>query len=111
MRRPVLSICLMIVGSIAHAAPSRQTTFYVAPDGSDRNPGTTEQPLASLAGARDALRETELLGRESLEVIFRAGVYELPETVVFTAADSGTPTAPVLYRSERGAEVVISGGQ
>jgi len=111
MRKPVLIIFLMIFGSITDAAPSRQTTFYVAPDGSDRNPGTTERPLASLAGARDALRETGLLGRESLEVIFRAGVYELPETVVFTAADSGTPAAPVLYRSERGAEVVISGGQ
>jgi len=101
----------MILESITYAAPSRQTTFYVAPDGSDGNPGTTEQPLASLAGARDALRETGLLGRESLEVIFRAGLYDLSETVVFTAADSGTPTAPVLYRGERGAEVVISGGQ
>ena len=111
MRKSVLIILLMIFGSITYAAPSRQTTFYVAPDGSDRNPGTTERPLASLAGARDALRETGLLGRESLEVIFRAGRYDLSENVVFTAADSGTPTAPVLYRGERGAEVVISGGQ
>lgn len=56
MRKPVLAICLMIFVSIAYAAPSQQTTFYVALDGSDRNPATTEHPLASLAGARGALR-------------------------------------------------------
>ena len=56
MRKPVLAICLMIFVSIAYAAPSQQTTFYVALDGSDRNPATTEHPLASLAGARGAQR-------------------------------------------------------
>jgi hypothetical protein len=85
--------------------------FHVTPDGNDRNSGSAERPLASLAGARDAVRASGLLGREPIQVIFRAGVYYLPEAVVFTAADSGAAIAPVLYQAARGAEVVINGGK
>jgi hypothetical protein len=86
-------------------------TFYVDPSGSDRAAGTRERPWASLAGARDGVRASQARGREPVEVILRAGVYYLSDTVVFSSEDSGTPTAPVSYRAEEGAEVTISGGR
>lgn len=99
------------LGAFGLAVGAPAATLYVAADGSDGNPGTFARPLASLDGARQAVRSSGRLGREPIEVRFRAGVYRLPKTVVFTAADSGSATAPVLYRAETGAEVVISGGK
>ena len=36
--------------------------FFVAPHGNDANPGTKEQPLATLQRARDAIRELKKAG-------------------------------------------------
>ena len=47
---------------------------------------------------------------ETVTVCFHAGTYYLPETIVFTAADSGTEKAPVTYAAAPGEEAVISGG-
>jgi len=44
--------------------------------------------------------------------VLRAGTYELDRPIEFTAADSGASAqAPVVYRAESGAQVVISGGR
>lgn len=34
-----------------------EASFFVAVDGDDRNPGTVEEPFATLTRARDAVRE------------------------------------------------------
>lgn len=48
-----VSFCnFLVLGSITNAAE-----HFLSPHGSDRNPGTSQQPFASLAGARDALHE------------------------------------------------------
>jgi hypothetical protein len=105
LRRLVVPPLFCLVGALSGA------TFHVAPDGNDRNPGNAGRPFASFAGARNAVRASGRLGQEPMVVLFRPGVYYLPEPVVFTAADSGAATAPVLYQAEAGGEVVISGGK
>ncbi|MCC7495150.1 MAG: hypothetical protein IT204_22570, partial [Fimbriimonadaceae bacterium] len=57
------------------AAPA--ATLYVAPTGSDPNPGTAAAPLASLAGARDAVRRLKAAGplTAPVDVIFADGTY------------------------------------
>jgi len=95
--------------------------FYVAVDGSDTwsgklerpNRDGTDGPLASLAGARDAVRrlkQTKPLSKKT-RVIIADGQYMLKEPVVFTAADSGTKQYPVIYEAARGAKPVFSGGR
>ena len=42
-------------------------------------------------------------------MIFSEGVYRFSETVSFSAKDSGTETAPVIYRAADGERVVFSG--
>lgn len=81
---------------------------YVSPAGSDQNPGTLERPLQTVAAAQKAARARA--GKEPVTVTFAEGTYYLPETVVFTAADSGTAQAPVVYRAAQEGRAVISGG-
>ena len=55
--------------------------LFVAPGGRDDNPGTAETPLATLAGARDALRRLKAKGglRTGATVLVRGGTYVLRE--------------------------------
>ena len=82
--------------------------LYVAPNGSDTNPGTEIAPLATLAAARDTARK--VAGKEAVTVYVGDGVYYLPETLVFTPADSGSEELPVVYRAVNEGRAVLSGG-
>ena len=84
--------------------------FYVSPDGDDAAAGTKNNPLKTLAGARDRIRVYRSQDdTPAIEVIFSEGVYRFSETVSFSAKDSGTETAPVIYRAADGERVVFSG--
>ena len=87
--------------------------FYVSGKGSDENPGTAEEPLASFSGAVKAVRDYKAengLPEGGIEVVFAAGRYAIDSQTVFTAADSGDKGRPVVYRAENGAEVLFDGG-
>ncbi|TWU55872.1 hypothetical protein Poly59_21750 [Rubripirellula reticaptiva] len=99
--RPV-AILFWTLGSLQAAE------LYVSPVGNDNNPGTKSKPLYSLA---DAQQKTQIFaGKESVLVHVADGVYCLPQTLTFTAADSGTARYPVVYRAENDGGAVISGG-
>jgi len=102
----VLLVCLCFV---ALASRARAAEINVSTAGDDANPGTAVKPLASLAAAQAAARK--VAGREPVTVWLHAGVYYLPDAIKFTAADSGTQQAPVIYAAAPGEKPVISGGQ
>ncbi len=88
----------------------------VAPWGSDSNDGTREQPFATLARARDAVRELKakrhgVLPEGGVTVWLHGGRYQLAETFVLGPEDSGTDGAPVVYRGIAGERPVLSGGR
>lgn len=83
--------------------------FHVATSGNDANPGSAARPFATLARAQQAART--VAGKEPVIVTVHRGIYYLPETLVLTAADSGSATAPVVYQAANGEEAIISGGQ
>gem|GEM_PF-5582130 len=88
-------------------------TLYVSPNGNDDNPGTLEAPLATMLGARDAIRNikaTTGLPDGGITVFFREGLYQIIETVYFDASDSGTETAPIVYASYPGETPTFTGG-
>ena len=87
-----------------------ETDLHVSPQGDDTAPGTQAQPLATLEGARDRVRQLKT-GETPLTVWFAEGTYWFAAPVVFSAEDSGTEAAPVTYRAVPGAEVRFSGGQ
>ena len=101
--------------------PAPAATLYVAPDGDDAwsgrlarpNAGRTDGPLASLYGARDAVRRLKSRGAPAgpVRVVIGAGTYRLDREVVFTPADSGSRQAPVVYEAAAGARPVFTGGR
>src|SRR5450432_1991263 len=82
--------------------------IYVSPVGGDRNSGTKDRPLASLAAAQRLARSRKSAG--TVTVWLRGGTYYLPQTLVFSPEDSGTKKTPVTYAAFPGEEPVISGG-
>jgi hypothetical protein len=86
--------------------------YYVAPNGSDANPGTSAKPFATLERARDAARKLKAQSSKlKIEVVLRGGTYELARPFELTAQDSGSATVPVVYRARKGETVRISGGK
>ena len=104
--RVALIIVLAVVALVSENALAAQ--FYVAPGGDDANPGVLERPFATLHRAQEAARRTA--GGEPVTVFLRGGTYYLPQTLVFTAEDSGTERAPVTYVAYRDETPVLSGG-
>ncbi len=82
--------------------------IFVSPVGRDSNPGTPAAPVGTLARARDLARP--LAGHETVNVKVADGIYYLPETLVFSPADSGTAAHPIVYQAEHEGGAVISGG-
>src|ERR1019366_10110399 len=93
--------CLLLLGLVL---PACGQPYFVAPAGNDANPGTLERPFASLARAQQAVRQ------KPGSVWLRGGTYYLPEKLVFTAQDSGTRAAPVVYQAYGSEHPIISGG-
>jgi hypothetical protein len=93
--------CLLLLGLVL---PACGQPYFVAPTGNDANPGTLERPFASLARAQQAVRQ------KPGSVWLRGGTYYLPEKLVFTAQDSGTRAAPVVYQAYGSEHPIISGG-
>jgi len=98
--RSLLSLQILL----AVALPAFGQPYYVGPAGNDANPGTLGKPFASLQRAQAALRQ------KRGTVYLREGTYYLPDTLIFTARDSGTKDAPVVFRPYQDEHAVLSGG-
>jgi len=96
--------------SIGAFAVPNPLHFYVAPGGNDANPGTKARPFRTPGRAKEAVRAARAHTQGPITVVLRAGTYYLPEPLLFTAADSGTVAAPILWQAEAGEKVILSGG-
>lgn len=92
--------------------PPAQADVWVAPDGSDDNPGTRARPLATVSQAQDAVREMRKTGlpKGGVTVWLRGGTYGLKKTLAFGSEDSGAADAPIVYRAVDCEDVWLSGG-
>ncbi len=104
--------------TVQSSAPATSATYYVAPYGNDSwsgnlaapNPASTDGPFATFDGARSAVKALNKTGLSQVTVQFRGGTYSLPATEMFAAADSGSATTRIVYRSYPGETPVFSGG-
>jgi len=87
--------------------------FYVAPYGSDSNPGTEQKPLATLVGARDAVRKFKKENKVAapINVIIKGGKYQMTKPLVLLPEDGGTSGCQIIYRAEKGETPIFSGGK
>ncbi len=103
-----------VTGSLDFEDTSVKLIIYVAPDGNDENAGTIEEPLATMVGARDRIREFKKAGtlpEGGAVVYFRGGTYEIKEGMVFNGEDSGTENGRIIYRNYPGEVVDFVGAE
>ena len=105
----VVSLTVAVAGP-AHAASA--VTIYVAVNGADTNPGTANEPVATLGRAQQVVRD-DLAGTAPgpITVSVAGGTYYLSSPLALTDADSGTAASPVTWTAAPGASVTISGGR
>jgi hypothetical protein len=109
-----LTLVLALVLPASHALE-----LYVDPQGSDTwtgrlaspNATRTDGPLASLEGARQAVRRLSRPLTEPVQVTFAAGTYRINREVTFDAGDAGESGRTITYAAAAGATVIISGGE
>jgi hypothetical protein len=106
---------------LALPAAAGERVIHVSPLGNDGwsgglaqpDAGGTDGPVASLAGARAALRRARggLVPTEPVRIVVADGHYGLAEALVLTPEDGGSASAPVSYEAAPGARPVFSGGR
>jgi hypothetical protein len=107
--------------NVARGSAADAKIFYVSTAGNDSWSGTLREansshsdgPLASLKGARNAVRRLKAQGALTtpVTVYIRQGRYQLTEPVIFGPEDSGQEGLPITYAAFPGETPVISGGQ
>jgi hypothetical protein len=85
--------------------------LHVSTKGDDQATGKIEAPLATLDGARRAIRKLPRPLTEPVRVVFASGTYRITEAVAFDELDSGEEGRPVSFEAGPGAVVIISGGK
>jgi hypothetical protein len=101
-RLPSIVVSLLILFT---SATCRATELFISTTGNDKNPGTIENPLATIEAARDKIRSIH----QPITVYLRGGTYYLNRPIVFSQADSRKSGEKVTYKSYRKEHVVISG--
>ena len=90
-------------------------TLYVAPSGNDQNSGEAiSSAFATIGRARDMIRKMKSdksFPSDGVTVEILGGKYVLTESLGFSADDSGTAKAPVIYRAYQNQEVKLLGGK
>ena len=91
---------------------NREMALYVSPSGNNTNPGTKNEPLQTLEGAkmavRNALKEKQ---RKSVTVYFAEGTYPMEQPVKFSSEDSGSEQFPIIFKAAKGKIPVFSGSK
>jgi len=93
-------------------AVAAEMVLHVSPTGDDAGDGSRAKPVASLMGARDAVRRLRAAGRTGpVRVVVADGTYLVTEPLVLKPEDGGSAEAAVRYEAASGAKPLLSGGR
>lgn len=121
LRRGALLLGAFLLLSHLPAVHAAALTLHVSPEGNDAwsgrlpvpSPSQTDGPLASLTGARNAIRQARQRSEVDgpVRVVVADGAFQIAEPLILEPADGGTADAPVRYEAAPGAKPVFSGGR
>jgi parallel beta-helix repeat protein len=117
-----LVAALLVLCGVHQAQAAESVSFYVACDGNDAWSGRSatadsakhDGPFATLQRARDEIRKLkkqDAMPAGGATVFVRGGVYELAQTLKLDAQDSGSESAPIVYRAYQNEMPVLTGGR
>ena len=113
-----VSVLLAAPDKTAPTAPAASVPglrLFVSPQGNDNAKGDTPaRAFATLPRARDEIRRLKAsapLPPGGVTVELAQGAYQLTESFTLTAEDSGTATAPIVYRARAGETPRLLGGR
>ncbi|WP_405603932.1 PDZ domain-containing protein [Polaribacter sp. Asnod1-A03] len=106
MKKYILNFFYILIGFFITSTYALD--IYVSPNGSDKNSGDVNNPLATFAAAQQKARA--FAGKEAVTIYFADGVYYLPKTIIFNPKDSGSKQFPIIYRAKNEGAAVLSGG-
>ena len=99
---------LLILGLISSACAKE---LYVSPSGNDANPGTKDRPFKTILQAKKvALEKLEKEGDSNVIVWLASGIYPQAEPLVFEPLKSTDKNANLIFKAEKNAKPVVSGG-
>lgn len=105
MKKGSVVTCLFLL--LMYAAEA-QLKIYVSPNGSDAVKATYDKPLQTIEGAKNFIQR--LKPQQDVQVIFKDGVYYLPQTIQFSDGDA-LKGYSITYKAEHEGKAVISGGR
>ena len=102
-----LAICFVLVGKegLLISNASTITKIFLSLSGSDSNIGSSSSPLKSINAAMSKASQATT---SEVEIIFKAGTYEVSETIDFTKMDS-VNSKKLKITNNGNDKVVISG--
>jgi len=111
MRLQLIVKLMIMVLLLSHNQANSQS-IYLSPAGNDGNPGTIDNPLATLTAARDKARQMRKNTRSNqpIEIIAQEGEYFMVQPLFLNADDGGTVSSPVIYKAESGKKAIFRGG-
>ncbi|WDF81369.1 hypothetical protein PQ469_15255 [Mucilaginibacter sp. KACC 22773] len=103
-----LLLIVALTGSVLAAE------IWVSPKGSDKNTGTQQQPLATVAmalrKARELRRLKDISIKGGIRIVVEKGLYQLSEPLFIRPEDSGTADSPTIIEGAEKGETILSGG-
>ena len=107
----LIILSLLIIGSIK----TYSHEIWVSPNGSDKNPGTKEKPMATILMAQRKVRELRRLAdpsiKDGVHIILKGGIYNYTFTlkgIAFnTIPNANIPQIPLPDINENGTETMI----
>ncbi|MCY3761282.1 MAG: phage tail protein, partial [Gemmatimonadetes bacterium] len=103
----------LLLLSLRIATMANAIELHVSPSGDDDGDGSAEQPFATPARARDALRHLKSAGplpAAGATVWLHGGAYRLRQSFLLEEQDSGSPGAPITWRAAPGERPRFLGG-
>ncbi|NQZ57134.1 MAG: right-handed parallel beta-helix repeat-containing protein, partial [Lentisphaeraceae bacterium] len=103
-----LSLITLLSGFISSVGAK---DFYISPTGNDQNPGTVQQPFATLVKARNTIRQLGFDRRqEDMHIYLRGGTYKLSKTFKLELIDSAPEGFKVYYQAYNNETPILSSG-
>ncbi|MGA1540280.1 MAG: right-handed parallel beta-helix repeat-containing protein, partial [Chthoniobacterales bacterium] len=110
--RPLFALVVW-VAVCSSSARADEIVFFVSPSGSDAAEGSKpDNAFRTLERARDAVRESKAASPDKTHVVeLLPGIFMRDRTLQFDKSDSGTESAPVIWRSSEPRQAVLSGAR